>query len=144
MYENGFNLLPNLKKISFADVFLEADPVRVHQKRFCPQQVFFEHDCSDTIYDAVCSFVAKQCLLSEDSFSNLALQISEDLIIHRMDDNKDWMAAGHISFPSSWSPEEKIGRNFEKIHEPIPGMKLDNSRKLVETIINFGPFERFL
>jgi len=53
------------------------------------------------------------------------------------------MSSAHVCFPSSWYPEEKIGKSFYEIHSPVP-MNLKNSFKLVNAIIKGGIFERFV
>jgi hypothetical protein len=150
-YKSGYSLLPQLKKVSTDDIFLvTADKTRyLEQKKLSlqTQKCFLEHKMEEAIYDAACSFIVDHYPDGLDepyNFCNLAMQIQEDMAIHRISDETDWLAATHICCPSSWSPEEKIGKNFNQIHEPIPGMNLSNSRKLIEAAIYHGPYERFV
>ncbi len=61
--------------------------------------------------------------------------LQEDIaIFHRS--NK--LIALHVSFPSMWVPEEKIGMSFSAIHQPVPGMKkfLENEKKYVNMMVD--------
>jgi hypothetical protein len=108
------------------------------------QRVWFEHEMTAEIYAPICEFIAQGSNQPLSSFSQLAMNLAEDVIIHRKIHQHDWMAAAHLCLPSSWWPEEKIGKPLREIHAPIPGMNLDLSSKLVDTMINHGPFERFV
>lgn len=68
---------------------------------------------------------------------------NEDFLIHRIDDQKDYLSSVHVCFPSHWYPEDKIGKSFNEIHQPVP-MNLKNSDKLVRAMVNGGIFERFV
>ena len=99
------------------------------------------------IYAAVCGFLVEHYptpLELPHDFRSIAMQIREDLVIHRLDETRDWMAVGHVCSPSGWRPERKIGRPLAEIHAPVAGMDLRNSRKLVESMIYSGPFERYV
>lgn len=77
----------------------------------------------------------------------LMLQVQEDLAItRRTDPETDFLAYLHLCSASHWSPAEKIGRNFIKVHETIPGNDklVKASKNLVEAMINKGPFVRFV
>lgn len=80
----------------------------------------------------------------------LSLQVEEDIamVCRSVDgDNvKDHLGLLHLCSPSHWSAEDKIGMNFFDIHVPIPGIDKINrvADKLVETMINKGPYVRFI
>ncbi len=80
----------------------------------------------------------------------LALQVEEDiaLVCRRVDGEGpvDHLGLLHLCSPSHWSAEDKIGMNFFDIHVPIPGIEKINrvADKLVETMINKGPYVRFI
>ena len=76
----------------------------------------------------------------------LAMQIQPDLAVIQRDSDRDWVSALHLCAPSSWSPEEKIGKPFFDIHVPVPGFEKVNavSRKFVDALIQQGPFVRFV
>jgi hypothetical protein len=77
----------------------------------------------------------------------LALQIQEDWAVVARDPatRGDVTAAIHVSFPSHWRPEDKIGRSFVEVHAPIPGIDplLKAAPSLVDAMIGKGPWERF-
>lgn len=80
----------------------------------------------------------------------LSLQVEEDvaLVCRRMEGEKaiDHLGMLHLCSPSHWAAEDKIGMNFFDIHVPIPGIDKINrvADKLVETMINKGPYVRFI
>jgi hypothetical protein len=80
----------------------------------------------------------------------LSLQVPEDIAMVCRELNNDiptdHLAFLHLCSPSHWAAEDKIGKNFFDIHTPIPGIDKINrmSDKMVETIINKGPFVRFI
>ncbi len=76
----------------------------------------------------------------------LAMQIQEDMAVVRLGtDCPHFLSAVHLCFPNHWAAEEKIGRDFALIHQPVPGMtKLNQAgADLMQTLINRGPFVRF-
>lgn len=150
-YKSGYSVLPNLKKIERSNIF-EATPDRLHylaQKKLSlqSQKCVSLENLPPELHDEVCSLILGLYPIMIDppyDLNNIAMQIQEDLVVHMMNNETDWMAAYHVCFPSNWSPEEKIGKSFKQIHDIIPGMNLSHHRKMVETMINNGPFERFL
>lgn len=76
----------------------------------------------------------------------LASQVQEDIAIVCADTTRDWLAALHLSSPSHWAAEDKIGKDFFAIHAPIPGSEKMNrsARALVEAMIHKGPYVRFV
>lgn len=76
----------------------------------------------------------------------LAAQIPEDVtVICRRVDGSNWLSAVHLCYPNHWSAEEKIGRDFAVIHEPVAGMEKINRRAgaIVNTMIDRKPMVRF-
>ncbi|MDR7146207.1 DUF3445 domain-containing protein [Rhizobium sp. BE258] len=49
------------------------------------------------------------------------LLVADDLVIMRRKDDGWHLVAGHVSFPSSWSLQEKFGRPMQAIHADVPG-----------------------
>jgi hypothetical protein len=47
--------------------------------------------------------------------------VQEDLILMRAGEAGWRLAAGSLSFPSSWSLREKFGRPIHEVHAPVPG-----------------------
>jgi len=143
-YQKGYSVLPALNKLEESPFLKNKNLTRARQEATKTQNVFFEHDINEEIYSPICQYIAKETEQELKSFPELAYHLAEDVIIHRILDNRDWMAAGHICFPSGWWPEEKIGKPLSDIHKPIPGMRLKQSFKLAETMVYHGPFYRFV
>ncbi len=60
-------------------------------------------------------------LLKDHPFVQLARVIAEDLCLMSYE-NLTWrLVAGVVIFPSRWKLLEKIGKNIDAIHEPVPG-----------------------
>ena len=59
---------------------------------------------------------------------------------------KDRLASLHLCSPSHWAAEDKIGKSFFAIHEPIPGVEKLNraSKAIVDAMIHKGPYVRFV
>ncbi|MDO6430846.1 DUF3445 domain-containing protein [Flavitalea sp. BT771] len=63
-------------------------------------------------------------------FDALASQVQEDIAICQVENERDWLAAIHLSAPNHWSAAEKIGKPFAALHLVLPAMEK-------------GPFIRF-
>ena len=76
----------------------------------------------------------------------LARLVPEDLAVVRTLDHEDWVAYLHLCSPSHWAAEEKIGRSFFSVHEPIPGFERVNAAApgILDAMVNKGPFVRFV
>ena len=149
-YVKGYDVLPKLKKTDgpFFQITEDRDRFLFEKQISLKNQVCFaEHDVTDEVYETVCDFIVEQYpekIERPHSFENIALQIQEDLVIHKMTDDKDWVAAVHVCLPFGWHPDKQVGHSFEEIHQPVPGINLKHSRKMVEAMVNHGPFERFV
>jgi hypothetical protein len=153
-YKQGYSVLPALQKLEGPPFLVDED--RDHflaekQKALRTQQVFLEEQMDPKVYVAFAEFMAEHgpAHLTEtqsqpDCLNHYAMQVQEDIAIHRIQGGRDWLAAMHVCFPSSWRPEEKIGKSFAEIHAPVPGMNLRQSTKLAETMVHRGPFQRFV
>ena len=149
VYKDGYSTLPNLKKINFEDVFEKDHKESIFiqkekQEALKNQNYFFEFNNDKNFYEICFNFILRYYpfALKGLNYFDVAKEIDEDLIIHRMDDDKDYVSSIHVCLPSHWLPEDKIGKSFDEIHRPIP-MNLSNSKKLVRAIMN-GCFERFV
>ena len=60
-------------------------------------------------------------LLEDHPFVQLAQVITEDLCLLSHEDSTWKLVAGVVIFPSRWKLLEKIGKNIDSIHEPVPG-----------------------
>lgn len=51
----------------------------------------------------------------------VALLVPEDLVVVRgaTDERPDALEALHVCFASSWSPQDKVGRDFSAVHAPV-------------------------
>lgn len=146
-YRKPYSLLPNLVKLQAPvfevcqdrDRYLAAKSAVAHQR-------FLESDMDDKIYEVICNYIKSNYPIPiEGNFNELALQMQEDLAIVRIDKERDWVAALHVSLPTGWNPALKIGRSFSEVHEPIPGMRLDNGYKLMKAMVQAKePFERYV
>jgi hypothetical protein len=58
----------------------------------------------------------------------LACQVQEDLAVVSVDEKRHWLSAAHVCLPNGWAPEEKVGRAFAAIHDPVAGMAEMNRR----------------
>ena len=81
-------------------------------------------------------------------FDALCSQVQEDVAIFQLDAGgaHDFLTAIHLCSPNHWSPAEKIGKRFDRIHEPVPHMEkvLTHYLKLLTSIIQSkGPYTRF-
>jgi len=149
-YLEGYNALPKLHKLN-SPVF-QIDENRNHylnekQLALKSQICFVEHDIKPEVYETICNYIVQnypEKLKEPYTFQNIAQQIQEDLVIHQINEQTDWTAAIHACFPGGWLPENQIGKSFEQIHQPVPEMNLKNSRKLAETMVYHGPFERYV
>lgn len=150
-YKNGYSVLPQLKKLGDRPIF-EIDAnfdhyLREKQLALKEQYCWVEKEYSPLVDVTIARFVAENYpgpLNQPCSLFNIGPQIQEDLAVHCIDGERDWMAAGHICFPSGWKPEDKVGRDFEQIHWPIPGMDLRSAHKMARSMVHSGPFERFV
>jgi hypothetical protein len=79
-------------------------------------------------------------------FNHFCQNVCEDIaIVRRSPERGDWSAAMHISAPSHWAPEEKIGQSYAATHAPVPGTERSRAAasSLVDIMVNRGPFVRF-
>jgi len=56
----------------------------------------------------------------------LASQVQEDLAIVSTDGDRHWVSAIHLCFPNHWAAEDKVGRDFISVHEPVAGIERIN------------------
>lgn len=143
VYKQGYSVLPALQKFQDNPFIKRQDLIDARREAARSQKVFFEHNIDEEVYSPICQFIANESKQSLNSFQALAENLAEDVVIQRVVDGKDWMAAAHICLPSGWWPEEKIGKPLEDIHKPVPGMR-NNHFKLVEAMITSGPFLRYV
>jgi hypothetical protein len=79
-------------------------------------------------------------------YDALSSQVAEDVVICQLNDDTDWLSTLHLCSPSYWCAEDKVGKNFDEVHLPTPGMEKmrKNYRPMLESVIRKGPFYRFI
>jgi hypothetical protein len=151
IYKNGYNTLPNLKKIDKNQVFETNNDDKIHIQKekvvaLENQEYFYEYNNTPEMYKICEEFIKKYCpkkFTEDDDYFSIAKKLNEDFLIHRIHKDKDFLSSAHVVFASHWNPKDKIGKSFDEIHSPVP-MNLKNSKKLVEAMIYGGNFERFV
>ncbi|CAA9387313.1 MAG: hypothetical protein AVDCRST_MAG64-1012, partial [uncultured Phycisphaerae bacterium] len=68
----------------------------------------------------------------------LASQVQEDLAVVSTDGPRHWLGALHVCIPNFWAAEDKVGRPFAVVHEPVAGMEQMNRRadEMVRLMVN--------
>jgi hypothetical protein len=150
VYKKGYSTLPNLRKLKEDEVFerdcSDLGPVIAEKaEALGNQKCFMEHDHDPLIYGVCEEWISRNYPrpLSGRNYMEIAREVPEDFLVHRLVGQKDWLSSAHVCFASHWLPEEKIGRSFDEIHQPVP-MSLKNSPKLVHAMVHGGIFERFV
>lgn len=87
----------------------------------------------------------KSTSMATDALEAISLEIQEDFSVWTYEGEDDWMAYVSLCSPNHWAAEDKIGRDFFAVHEPVAGAgpMLKTSKKLVESMVHKGPFVRF-
>lgn len=71
--------------------------------------------------DAMVAAGRRVALAGDAPLRIAARLVQEDLVLMRRGET-DWrLAAGSLSFPSSWHLHEKFGRPIHEVHKPVPG-----------------------
>ncbi len=80
-----------------------------------------------------------------DDFDEIVSQIQEDVAVVQLDGERDWLAAIHLCSPNHWDPRTKIGRPFNEIHVPVPGIErtVKNYPVMLKMIVEKDVFTRF-
>jgi hypothetical protein len=64
------------------------------------------------------------------SLDDVALSIQADLAVLQLDDRLgNRLSYLNVAMPSGWSPEEKIGRPFDRVHAPVPHIESLNQKQ---------------
>ena len=80
------------------------------------------------------------------TFTEICEIVQEDIAVVRWTPERgEWNAALHITTPSHWAPEEKVGKGYSDTHAPVPGMEKqrNNANNLAKIMRTKGPFVRF-
>lgn len=143
-----YNMLPKFEKLT-VPIFMPTSRLREKQEEGLKYPLAEIHDCPYYILDKISKFI---CLSTNrywdetcpTNIYQLAMELREDIVIHRQDGDRDWTAFVHAAFPNGWTPSSVIGKSFYKIHEPVPGFNLSTSKQMVDACIHKGPFQRFV
>jgi len=78
-------------------------------------------------------------------FDHLVSQLQEDVAVVQLEGEKDWLTAIHLCSPNHWDPRTKIGRPFDGIHIPVPGIErtVRNYPVMLKMIVEKEVFTRF-
>ena len=115
------------------------------------------HEFRETTQEAVNTYLKYQIALHNPSllkidykkyisaFDALCSNLQEDVAVVQLDGNNDWLAAIHLCSPNHWDPRTKIGRPFNEIHVPVPGIErtVKNYQVMLKMIVDKDPFTRF-
>lgn len=76
----------------------------------------------------------------------LAAQVQEDIAVWQLQAEQDWLAALHVCSPNGWAPAEKVGKNFDELHQQVPGMQKMRQHYLpmLKGLIQKPAFSRFI
>jgi len=73
---------------------------------------------------------AQADLASMGTLDALAMLVQDDLAVLQINaDGSNRLAYLHVSMPSGWPPEEKIGRPFDAVHAPVPHIDPINAKQ---------------
>lgn len=106
---------------------------------------FARHNLKPEVEAAAIQVIQSQ-VPTDGSLDEIALQVPEDIAIVTTDGTQDWLAYGSLCAPSHWALEEKIGRSFATVHDPIPGFDKVTAvaPKMIDAMVNKGPWVRFV
>jgi len=73
-----------------------------------------------------------------------ALMVQEDLIlIHERSDQRYYLSAGALCFPSAWSLREKLGNSIMAIHGPVPVVNEQLGKVINRFLLGIKPGQHF-
>lgn len=138
------------------DTYFKEEKAKVLKRN--PQDHYCTRALDEVIMENVLMFLLQQYQLEghspnlikkgvtpERNFDYFMQNIQEDLCIVQRKGNKNWLALAHVAFPSRWNPVDRMGQDFNTIHNPVPSAEnmIKHGDKIVEACINKGPFERW-
>ena len=102
--------------------------------RWAAARLAAEHPGDFTLSDAslACGRTDESIELEADPapLDALAMQVQDDMAVLVIDeDGTNRLAWLHVSMPSGWPPEEKIGRPFAQVHTPVPHIDPINAKQ---------------
>lgn len=81
-----------------------------------------------------------------NAWDALGSQLQEDLALIELDETgRSRLCALHLCLPNHWAAEDKIGRSFTAIHDPVAGFDVIARREqaLLQAVLERGPFVRY-
>lgn len=83
------------------------------------------HQLADDVAQRVLDFISDHLRINERlrTLDDAALLVQEDLAIISTHPGRHWVSAIHLCFPNHWAAEDKIGRDFATVHEPVAGIE---------------------
>ena len=75
-----------------------------------------------------------------DLFQYLAMQVQEDMVVHKFTDKGDYVTAISLCHASGWSAEGAIGQSFKEIHKDVPFIDdiIPNPHTIIKKMIASG------
>jgi len=154
-FETGvYSVAPGLRKLAPPAISVRNLSRYREEKRAAARKrlVCLEHDLPRRTAEAAVEQL-HSLLVSEhpdvfvpplpQSLKELPFEMAEDVAIVQCVGEQEYLAFGHICLPSSWRLEEKIGRPFLEVHQPVPGFPQHGAGALVRSLTRKGPYERF-
>lgn len=91
----------------------------------------------------VCNLTGSRIPLATVTLGELGMEVQEDFAVVSGADRMEYL---HVSAPSGWAPEEKIGRSFLEVHSPVPDFDAVRAASvgILRGCIERGPFVRFV
>lgn len=77
-------------------------------------------------------------VLYQDAWDALAMQVAEDLVIHKVPKAAaDFTMTIHLCHANGWSAEGAVGQTFDRIHREVRNIRsiIPDSRKILDAII---------
>lgn len=81
-----------------------------------------------------------------NGFDALCMQAQEDIAVVKVfDDGSDALVAAHLCLPNHWAAQDKIGRSFLRIHEPVADFVkvAQHAAPLMKNMLQAGSYVRF-
>lgn len=130
----------NITQINHSDIF-SNDKNQIIQKKYLfdlySQNILIKSRKHDFNLNNVLNWFNFNLLTNYKTLDELALNISEDICILKYIQNCYRLVYIHVSFPNRWRPLEKINKNINEIHSPIPNfentaIKIENFLKIMD------------
>lgn len=139
----------NFEDIRYAVVdniatLVECEQPAVFAHHTYPRGSSFINQITDEVfvYDHAGSIVPPPHAYSVDAFDVLGTMLQQDIAVMRMINGRDELVAANVRLPSHWTPEEKIGMDFDAVHKHVPKMQR-NGNRIVRAMIHGPRGERF-